>query len=88
MFRYLVSYLLVLQLLSYVHSTIRGEEEEHGQNGKIFFVIILRHTQLSFDMVLWCKIVKLKVRSNLLNVWGEYKYHSNFYIQGTTILWE
>ena len=40
--------------------------------------------------MLCCKIVrsqnnlKLKVRTEFPNVWGEYKYHSNPYIQGTT----
>ena len=29
--------------------------------------------------------MKLKVRTEFPNVWGEYKYHSNPYIQGTTI---
>ena len=40
--------------------------------------------------MLCCKIIKslnnlkLKVRTEFPNVWGEYKYHSNPYIQGTT----
>ena len=41
--------------------------------------------------MLCCKIIKspnnlkLKVRTEFPNVWGEYKYHSNPYIQGTTV---
>ena len=40
---------------------------------------------------LCCKIIKseielkLKARSELPNLWGEYKNHSNPYIQGTTV---
>ena len=29
--------------------------------------------------------VKVKVRTVFQNVWGEYKYHGNPYIQGTTV---
>ena len=29
--------------------------------------------------------LKVKVRTEFPNVWGEYKYHSNPYIQGTTV---
>ena len=29
--------------------------------------------------------LKLKVRTEFSNVWGEYKYHGNPYIQGTTV---
>jgi hypothetical protein len=29
--------------------------------------------------------LKLKVRTVFQNVWGEYKYHSNPYIHGTTV---
>ena len=29
--------------------------------------------------------LKLKVRTEFPNVWGEYKYHGNPYIQGTTV---
>ena len=29
--------------------------------------------------------LKLKVRTEFPNVWGEYKYHTNPYIQGTTV---
>ena len=41
--------------------------------------------------MLCCKIIKsqnnlkLKVRTEFPNVWGEYKYNSNPYIQGTTV---
>ena len=41
--------------------------------------------------MLCCKIIKsqnnlkLKVRTEFPNVWGEYKYHGNPYIQGTTV---
>ena len=39
--------------------------------------------------MLCCKIGKsqnnLKLRTDFPNVWGEYKYHSNRYIQGTTV---
>ena len=29
--------------------------------------------------------LQLKVRTPFSNVWGEYKYHGNPYIQGTTV---
>ena len=41
--------------------------------------------------MLCCKFIKsqrnlkLKVRTVFQNVWGEYKYHGNPYIQGTTV---
>ena len=34
----------------------------------------------------WEIELKLKARSEYPNVWGEYKYHGNPYIQGTIIL--
>ena len=89
--RYQVLCAVVLRLLSF-----KEEKEHHGQNAEIKFVIIcpksgniwytdyLRH-------VLCCKIIKtqidlkLKARSEFPNVWGEYKNHSNPYIQGATV---
>ena len=63
---------------------------------KLFFVITwtksgnLVYTDY-FQPDLCCKIIKseidmkLKARSEFSNVWGEYKNHSNPYIQGTTV---
>ena len=42
-------------------------------------------TQITFDMFCAVKSLKVKARSEFPNVWGEYKNHSNPYIQGTTV---
>ena len=62
--------------------------------GKLFFVITLPKSSilvkdLVHSLFLSCKLIKshrnlkLKVRTVFQNVWGEYKYHGNPYIQGT-----
>ena len=47
--------------------------------GKLFLLITLTKNGILV------KYLKLKVRTEFPNVWGEYKYHSNPYIQGTTV---
>ena len=39
----------------------------------------------SFQTFSAIKSLKVKVRTEFSNVWGEYKNHSNPYIQGTTV---
>ena len=39
----------------------------------------------TFSAVKSLKDLKVKVRTEFSNVWGEYKNHSNPYIQGTTV---
>ena len=43
------------------------------------------HTEFCFDMF-YAINLKLEVRTEFPNVWGEYKYHSNPYIHSTTVL--
>ena len=79
---------VVLWLLSYASSTTRRRRKRTPWT-KFFYNLAKRYwfneifgTQITFDM--FCAM-KLKVRSEFPNVWGEYKNHSNPYIQGTTV---
>ena len=90
--RHQLSCLLALWLLS---STTRRRKRTPWQ--KLNFVIIwpksgnLMKYLVHRLHVLCCQIIKsqidlkLKARSEFPNVWGEYKNHSNPYIQGTTV---
>ena len=55
--------------------------QNSGNVAKIF------GTQITFDMFCALKSLKVKLKaiSEFPNVWGEYKNHSNPYIQGTTV---
>ena len=60
------------------------EEENMDKMGKLFFVITLPKIGILVkDLV--HSLLKLKVRTVFQNVWGEYKYHGNPYIQGTIV---
>ena len=80
LFRHQLSCLLVLRLLSYASSRRRrNRRRKHGQNGKNIF---------GYNIHIWCffteifgirfsfhilSAIKLKVRTEFPNVWGEYK---------------
>ena len=80
-----------------MHLQQEGEEEKHGQNGKIFFCYNFAQniyfserfgTQLIFDMYCAVNSKKLEIESKncISKCMGTcYKYHSNPYIQGTTV---
>ena len=51
---------------------VQGEEEGHGQNGKIIFLAK-------------SGILRKYLLHSFLTVWEEYKYHGIPYIQGTTV---
>ena len=73
--------LLVLRLLSYVSSR-RRRRRKHGQNGKNIFGYNI-HIRCSFAEIFGIlfsfhilsaiKLLKVKVRTEFPNVWGEYK---------------
>ena len=62
---------------------------QHRQNGVIIFTCGTEIFCMLFSFQIFSALkssyLKVKVRTGFSNVWGEYKNHSNPYIQGTTV---
>ena len=66
----------------------KKKKKNMDKMGKLFLLITLTKSgifvkYLAHSFVLTCNNLKLKVKTEFPNVWGEYKYHGNPYIQGT-----